>query len=196
MTITISDRQFEIIEAAGKILTTFGISGLTIKNLAKEMKFSESALYRHFTSKEEIIIVLLEYLAKNMEERYTTAISIEQSPEDKFITLFQNQFSFFNENPHFVVAVFSDGLLEESIRINEVMMKIMNVKIKHLLPIISEGQQKKIFTNSITSDELIHIVMGTFRLQMFKWRIANFQFDISRNGDNMIQVLLTLIKNK
>ncbi|PIV95430.1 MAG: TetR/AcrR family transcriptional regulator [Flavobacteriaceae bacterium CG_4_10_14_3_um_filter_31_253] len=196
MTITISDRQFEIIEAAGKILTTFGISGLTIKNLAKEMKFSESALYRHFTSKEEIIIVLLEYLAKNMEERYTTAISIEQSPEDKFITLFQNQFSFFNENPHFVVAVFSDGLLEESIRINEVMMKIMNVKIKHLLPIISEGQQKKIFTNSITSDELIHIVMGTFRLQMFKWRIANFQFDISRNGDNMIQALLTLIKNK
>ncbi|NCT10402.1 MAG: TetR/AcrR family transcriptional regulator [Flavobacteriia bacterium] len=193
---TISDRQFEIIEAAGKILTTFGISGLTIKNLAKEMKFSESALYRHFTSKEEIIIVLLEYLAKNMEERYTTAISIEQSPEDKFITLFQNQFSFFNENPHFVVAVFSDGLLEESIRINEVMMKIMNVKIKHLLPIISEGQQKKIFTNSITSDELIHIVMGTFRLQMFKWRIANFQFDISRNGDNMIQALLTLIKNK
>jgi len=196
MTITISDRQFEIIEAAGKILTTFGISGLTIKNLAKEMKFSESALYRHFTSKEEIIIVLLEYLAKNMEERYTTAISIEQSPEDKFITLFQNQFSFFNENPHFVVAVFSDGLMEESIRINEVMMKIMNVKIKHLLPIISEGQQKKIFTNSITSDELIHIVMGTFRLQMFKWRIANFQFDISRNGDNMIQALLTLIKNK
>jgi len=196
MTITISDRQFEIIEAAGKILTTFGISGLTIKNLAKEMKFSESALYRHFTSKEEIIIVLLEYLAKNMEERYTTAISIEQSPEDKFITLFQNQFSFFNENPHFVVAVFSDGLLEESIRINEVMMKIMNVKIKHLLPIISEGQQKKIFTNSITSDELIHIVMGTLRLQMFKWRIANFQFDISRNGDNMIQALLTLIKNK
>jgi hypothetical protein len=38
--------------------------------------------------------------------------------------------------------------------------------------------------------------MGTFRLQMFKWRVANFQFDISRNGDNMIQSVLTLIKNK
>jgi len=168
---TISDRQLEIIEAAGKILTTSGVSGLTIKNLAKEMQFSESAIYRHFTSKEEIIIALLEYLAQSMDERYTNAIKNEQSSEEKFTTLFQNQFSFFKKHPHFVVAVFSDGL-------------------------ILEGQQKKVFTNAITTDELIHIVMGTFRLQMYKWRVANFQFDIIRNGDNMIQAVLTLIKSK
>jgi len=64
------------------------------------------------------------------------------------------------------------------------------------MPIIKEGQQKNIFTNSITSDELIHIVMGTFRLQMYKWRVANFQFDIKSNGDNLIQAVLTLIKTK
>jgi len=193
---TISDRQLEIIVAAGKILTTSGISGLTIKNFAKEMNFSESAIYRHFTSKEDIIIALLEYLAHSMDERYTNAIKPEQTPEVKFTTLFQNQFSFFKENPHFVVAVFSDGLMEESQRINESISKIMNIKMKHLTPIILEGQQKNIFTNSISTDELIHIVMGTFRLQMFKWRVANFQFDISRNGDTMIQSVLTLIKNK
>jgi TetR/AcrR family transcriptional regulator, fatty acid metabolism regulator protein len=192
----ISARQFEIIEAAGKILTTSGVGGLTIKNLAKEMKFSESAIYRHFTSKEEIIIALLEYLAKNMDERYTNAISIDQSTEEKFKTLFQNQFSFFKNNPHFVVAVFSDGLLEESQRINETILKILSVKIKHLRPIISEGQKMKVFTNEIEIDELVHIVMGTFRLQMYKWRVADFQFDISKNGDQMIQSILTLIKTK
>jgi AcrR family transcriptional regulator len=194
MATTISDRQLEIIEAAGKILTASGISGLTIKNLAKEMQFSESAIYRHFTSKEEIIIALLEYLAENMDERYTNAISPEQSPEEKFVTLFQNQFVFFDKNPHFVVAVFSDGLMEESQRINETILKIMAIKMKHLTPIIAEGQQKRAFTNTITTEELTHIVMGTFRLQMFKWRVANFQFNIVRNGDNMIQAVLTLIK--
>lgn len=193
---TISDRQLDIIEAAGKILTVSGVSGLTIKNLAKEMKFSESAIYRHFTSKEEIIIALLEYLANSMDERYTNAISSDQSSEEKFTALFQNQFTFFKKQPHFVVAVFSDGLMEESERINETISKIMAVKIKHLMPIILEGQQMNVFTNSISADELMHIVMGTFRLQMFKWRVANFQFDINRNGDNMIQALLILIKSK
>ncbi len=196
MTDAISDRQFEIIEAAGKILTVSGVGGLTIKNLAKEMKFSESALYRHFASKEEIIIALLEYLAESMDERLTNAINNTESPEIKFIKLFQNQFAFFKKNPHFVVSVFSDGLMEESQRINETILKIMGVKMKHLMPIILEGQQKKVFTNAITTDGLVHIVMGTFRLQMFKWRIENFKFDIIRDGDNMIQSILTLIKMK
>jgi TetR/AcrR family fatty acid metabolism transcriptional regulator len=196
MTSSISDRQFEIIEAAGKILTTSGVSGLTIKNLAKEMKFSESAIYRHFTSKEQIIIAMLEYLAKSMDERYTQAISSKQTPIEKFSTLFQNQFSFFKQNPHFVAAVFSDGLMEESERINETIMKIMSIKMKHLKPIILEGQQKEVFTNSLKSDELIHIIMGTFRLQMYKWRVSNFQFDITKSGNNMIESVLILIKNK
>lgn len=193
---TISNRQLQIIEAAGKILTASGVSGLTIKNLAKEMKFSESAIYRHFTSKEEIVVALLEYLANNMDERYKDVITPDQTPEDKFTNLFQNQFLFFKNNPHFVVAVFSDGLMEESQRINEIILKIMSVKMKHLMPIILEGQKKKIFTNFISSDDLIHIVMGTFRLQMFKWRVSNFQFDITLHGDKMIQSVLKLIKTK
>lgn len=60
----ITDRQQEIIEAACKILTASGVGGLTIKNLAKEMQFSESAIYRHFASKEEIIISLLQILER------------------------------------------------------------------------------------------------------------------------------------
>ena len=94
------------------------------------MKKQESELYQDtkshticfifsfFNSKENIIIGLLEYLAKNSDKRYAEAISKEQGAEEKFKALFQNQYSFFNENPHFVVVVFSDGLMAESLRIN------------------------------------------------------------------------------
>ena len=186
----------EIIEAARKILTQYGVSGLTIKNLAREMGFSEGALYRHFDNKEEIIIALLEYLADTMNERFEQSIRSSDSPEEKFTQLFQSQISFFNEHPHFVVAVFSDGLLEENERINQIILRIMALIMTHLMPVIMEGQQKKVFTTSITTEELMHVVLGSFRLQMFKWRIARFEFDILRNGDNLIRSLLTLIKTK
>ena len=54
-----SKRQQEIIESAGKLLMEKGIKGLTTKNLAIEMEFSESALYRHFKNKEDIILLLI-----------------------------------------------------------------------------------------------------------------------------------------
>lgn len=192
---SISDRQLEIIVAAGRIMTDEGVGGLTTKKLSKEMGFSEAALYRHFSSKEKIIVAMLEYVAKRMDERYTFALSRNETPEQKFISIFQNQFTFFAQNPHFVVAVFSDGLLEASQLINQTILKIMAVKVKHLKPIISEGQKTSVFTNVITTDDLLHIVMGSIRLMMYKWRVANFQFDISRKGDELINSLLKIIKS-
>jgi TetR/AcrR family transcriptional regulator, fatty acid metabolism regulator protein len=191
-----TDRQQEILEAACKLLTTSGVSGLTIKNLAKEMQFSESAIYRHFTSKEDIIISLLEYLASSMDVRLSASVSGKQSPKEKFEAIFKNQFAFFNTNPCYVVAVFSDGLMEESQRINEVILKIMSVKMKHVKAVIVEGQQKGVFTDAIAADEMLNLVIGTFRLNMFKWRASNFQFDIISVGDKMIHSLLTLITEK
>ena len=191
-----SDKQLEIIKATGNILTSSGVSGLTIKKLAAAMHFSESAIYRHFESKEEIIYALLDFLATNMDERLTASRSINENQKEQFVRLFQNQYSFFKQNPYFVVAVFSDGLMEESQRINEMIYKIMSVKIKHLKPLLIEGQQSGVFTNAISADDLTHIVMGTFRLQMYKWRMAEFQFDIEIEGNKMIQAMLTLIHLK
>ncbi|HPR26734.1 TetR/AcrR family transcriptional regulator [Lentimicrobium sp.] len=191
----ITSRQLEIIEAAGSLLTSSGVSGLTIKNLAMAMRFSESAIYRHFASKEEIIVALLTYLADDIDQRLSNSTRYPD-PEEQLKSLFRNQFSFFKANPHFVVAVFSDGLMEESRLINEHILKLINVKIKHLIPVITEGQQKGKFTKAVATEELVHIIMGTFKLQMFKWRIANFEFDIEEEGNKMVQALLTIIKDK
>ena len=194
MTIKLTNRQEEIIESAGKIMSAKGVSGLTIKNLANEMGFSESALYRHFKSKEEIIVTMLDFLADKMNDNFTEATKGKGNAEDKFVSLFKSQFEFFAAQPFFVTAIFPDSLMDESEKINETIFKVMQVKIKHLMPVIMQGQQEKIFTDKITSEHLIHIVMGSFRLQMFKWRMNKFQFDIKLNGDQMINALLTLIK--
>jgi AcrR family transcriptional regulator len=191
----ITERQFEIIEAAGKILTREGVSGLTTKNLAKEMQFSESAIYRHFAGKEDIIVGLLDFLADNMESRLSEAVLKHNNPLQAFRAVFESQFHYFSENPFFVVAIFSDGLLEESEKINASILKIMQIKMKTLMPIIMQAQAEKIFTQKITAEEMLHIVLGTFRLQMFKWRLADFQFDIKRLGKNMTDTVLTLIMN-
>src|SRR5690554_5694138 len=122
-----SSRQIELIEAAGKILTRAGVGGLTTKNLAAEMNFSESAIYRHFSSKEEIITAMLNYLAENMEERYSKACCTNNSVEDQFRCLFENQCGFFHEHPHFVAVVFSDGLMEQSDSINKAIMRVMQI---------------------------------------------------------------------
>jgi len=189
----ISKRQHQIIDCAGKILSSAGISGLTTKNLAHEMKFSESALYRHFKSKGKIIESMLEFMAHDMDQRLGSAIDSKETPKQQFISMFVSQFNFFAKHSHFVVAAFSDGLMEESKEINMAIKKIMAVKYKHLMPIIITGQKQGLFTDKVDAKQLVHIVMATFRLLMFKWRMDDFQFNLKKEGDKQINALLILI---
>ena len=194
MSTDISIRQLEIIEAAGKILTEKGINGLTTKKLAQEMNFSESALYRHFSNKEEIIVCMLNYLALNMDQ-HTTELE-NKNPIEQLKNFFQNQVRFFESKPYFVIAVFSEGLLEESEKINHAIKSLMNKRMQLLKPIIQIGQEKRAITNDLDSDELIHILMGSVRLFMLKWRMSKFEFDIQTEGNKMLTSILKLIQTK
>jgi AcrR family transcriptional regulator len=190
----ISDRQLEIMQASGKILMEKGILGLTTKNLAKEMNFSESALYRHFKNKEAIISLLIHFLSDNITTRFEKILEKNITPEEKFIELFQNQFLFFQTNPHFIVIVLSDGLLDHSEDIKTEIMKLMQANAIIFKKMIEEGQQTGVFNQEIEIEHLVHFVMGSFRLQMLKWKLANFSFDIEKVGMKMMTNLLTLLK--
>ena len=193
---TISPRQFEIIESAGKLLSIGGISNLTTKNLANEMHFSEAALYRHFKSKDEIIISMLKYLANTMETRMSSTLDSNKDPKLLLQSLFIDQFAFFSKNRHFLVAIFSDGLWEQKEKIHSAVKEVMTIKKKYLDIIFTLGIEKGVFTSNIDKSSLIHISMGTFRLHMLKWKMNNYDFDLEKSGELIINDLLELIKNK
>jgi AcrR family transcriptional regulator len=191
-----TDRQHDLIDAAGRILTRSGVTGLTIKNLAIELGFTEAAIYRHFKSKEDIIVAMLEHLLENANDRCKAVMDSGFPPDLALLELFRSHLRYFKAHPHFVVAVFSDGLLEGAGPINDTLFKILGVNRMYLVPILVKGQQQGVFTTAMSPEQLVQLVMGSFRMEMFKWRIAQFSYDIESQGDSMLTALLALISQK
>lgn len=192
----ITKRQEEIVKSAGRILTEKGISGLTTKNLAKEMGFTESALYRHFESKENIIATMLEYITDQVGELYQKALNPEENPEENLKLLFRERLKFFANHPYFVVVVFSDGLMNDNMQIRQIILKMYSTIKEYLFPILEEGKKQNIFIQDFTTEELSDVLLGTFSIQMFKWRMADFGFNIREEGERFVEILLTLVKSK
>lgn len=190
---TTSKRQQEIIESAGKLLMENGIKGLTTKNLAQEMAFSESALYRHFKNKEDIIVLLLNYLGSNIKERLDIISENKATSGEKLKQLFSSQFQFFSKNPHFVVAILSEGLFDESEKINQSIMKIIHYKIELITKIIEVGKENNEFANSIETQEIVHIIMGSFRMMMLKWKFSKFEIDLINQGNKIMNTTIKLV---
>ena len=194
MTDSASKRQHEIIASAGKLLMEKGIKGLTTKNLAQEMGFSESALYRHFTNKEDIVVLLLQYLAASMKTRLDAIAQSEATASHKLTAVFNSQFQFFAQHPHFVVAVLSEGLFDESEKINQAIIQLVNYKTQLIAGLFEEGKQQKEFNIELATLDMVHITVGCFRMMMLKWKFSQFQIDLIQQGNAIMATNFNLMK--
>ena len=85
-----SERQIEIMEAATMRIDQYGIQELTIKNLAADLHLSEAALYRHFKSKNEILLGLLSYFIYDMNTRLAPIIEkTDENPSTLLREIFE-----------------------------------------------------------------------------------------------------------
>jgi TetR/AcrR family fatty acid metabolism transcriptional regulator len=189
----ITERQMDIIEASGRILASKGIMALTVKNLASEIGFVESALYRHFKSKEDIIVLLVKYLYNNIQNRFEPVIKEKATNKEKLEKLFKSQFVYLSENPHFVVVALSEGLIDEKDEIKNEVMKIYLYKMNVITNLFENGMEKGEWQTNLSTSDLIHFLMGGFRLLMFKWKFSHFSFDLVKEGNHMIQQFFTMI---
>jgi len=191
-----TNRQIEIIEAAGKLLMAKGVKGLTTKNLSIELGFSESALYRHFRNKEDIVVLLINYLEGNIKERLQPIYeNTNLTSSEKLLSIFNSQFTFFQQNPHFIIAILSEGLFNETDKINASILKVINYKLQLLSSIIDEGKKEGVIKTSMTTEEMVHIIVGSFRMMMLKWKFSGFQLDLITNGNSIMNTTINLLKS-
>lgn len=132
-----------------------------------------------------------------MAERLPLIASmVEIEPAIRLRRLLESQIDYLALHPYFLVAIFSDGLLNYSPMIQERMQQIMSLMCHALLRIIQDGQKDQVFIEQVAADELVHILMGSFRLRMLQWRMDDFGFDLKTSGNQHIESLILLISKK
>ena len=83
-----SPSRHEILAGAVEILNSGVYGDLTVDSLARHLKMSKSTLYKHFASKEALIIAIVEDVCGETEERVRQWIkSADTSPKDALARL-------------------------------------------------------------------------------------------------------------
>lgn len=191
----ISERQKEIIEATGFILTEQGIGGLTTKNLAARMNFSESALYRHFKNKTDILVVHIRYLFNNVKERLEGIPVAENTVQRSLEMFMESQFRFLSQNRHFVVAMLSETLLDQN-SLREVCME-MFAYVRHFFEgLMQKGMATGEIGTRFSPEAVFHCVMGAFRVVMLRWKLSDFGFDLEVEGNRIMKEVIQMALNK
>jgi AcrR family transcriptional regulator len=79
----LSPRQQVILDRALELTREAGLAGLTMKRIAERVGFTEPALYRHFPTKQDLLLGLAERMAGMLLDRVREIAASEASPRDK-----------------------------------------------------------------------------------------------------------------
>ncbi len=194
MTSELSDRQKEIIDVSLELIAEKGIQGLTIKNLAKRIGFSESAIYRHYENKIQILLAILDFFKEGSERIFANELNSDDDAMVKINRLFMNQFTIFTNSPSLVAVIFSEELFRNETVLTEKVSEIMNSNLNTVAQLIQSGQDNGEIRADVEATHLSLVVMGTLRLYVKKWHISNYSFNLIIKGNELSAAIETLIK--
>jgi AcrR family transcriptional regulator len=194
MSVYLSKRQTEIIETAIKLIGDGGIQALTIKNLSNKIGVTESAIYRHFKSRTEILETLLDSIKENIIAKYTQAAKSKKSSFEKIEDMITFQFETFSANPSFAIVILSDGLYQNEPGLRSKIYAIMEFAKKTFIGIIEEGMKLGEIRNDIPGDQMAFVIMGSVRLMINQWSLSGFSYDLKKKGDILYRTLNTLLQ--
>ncbi len=190
----ITKRQMDIVEAAIAIIARQGYKELTIKNLAQRLGLTEAALYRHFSSKGELIRTILDYF-EQLSGDVITAIGEQNLPPLERIRMFvMNRYRLFTLNPDLAKVLFSEELFKHDPSLGRHMESIIHAHRDAVIYYITAAQAEGSIRKDLDQVDLFRIFVGSMRFTVTQWNLSGQRFDLVQAGEHLFNTIVKLIE--
>ncbi len=188
-----TERQNQIIQESIQLIAEKGIQGLTIKNISKAIGITEPAIYRHFDSKNDIILGIISTM-KSSTDAELSQIDENNPTIDKIKKMIQGHTSRFIKNPSLTAIIFSEEIFNNNSILVKPIRLMMKLNQNKLISMIEKGQAAGDVRIDIKAEQISLMVIGSFRFLVSKWHIMNFDFDLKKDVDEMLNAIETVLK--
>lgn len=191
---TMNGRQLEILEAALDIMAVHGIQRMTVKNLARSLKVTEPALYRHFKSKHDLLLSMLVHYKSFLSAIIEKKVNSGQAAFDEIGSLYQEMFRNFTERPALSMVIFSEELFRYDKQLSRAVFDIIEMTHDVIEGMLRGGVRRGEIRSDVPSRQISWMVMGTMRLIVTKWRISGYALDLAGEGRKMLSYMRKVLE--
>ena len=190
----LTNRQLQIIDAAIELISEKSIQEFTIKNLSRKIGLTEGALYRHFSSKTDILLSILLLFQQDASRTIDQVCNSDHPALQQIEHIFYHHFRYFNEKPAVTAVIFSESIFQNDSRLVKEVFKLLQIHEDALYCILDKGQKNDEIRNNIDKRELSRIIIGSMRYTVTKWRLSHFSFDLIKEGGLIVKAIEDLLK--
>jgi AcrR family transcriptional regulator len=182
-------RREQIAEAALAIVAAQGVRRLSVAAVARRVGLVPSGIYRHFRSKEEVLLAVLDRIEARLGENVREAREDSPEPLEQIRGLLLRHVRFIREGRAVPRIVFSDdfhrGQPERMARVQ----KIIAGYLGHVAELVRQGQQRGTIRADLDPATAALLFLGIVVPAGVLWHVTEGGFDVTRHAERAWLIL-------
>jgi AcrR family transcriptional regulator len=181
-------RRQQIAEAALTLVADRGLNRLSVAAVARRIGLVPSGIYRHFKSKEEILLAVLDRMEARLVANVRAAHDESPDPLERLRGLLVRHIRMIREGRAIPRIIFSDeahgGHPERKLRVR----RMLNDYLGHIGQLVRQGQEEGKVRPDVDPGTVALLFMGMIVPAGIVWHLTDGGFDVTQHAQRAWEV--------
>jgi AcrR family transcriptional regulator len=171
-------RQGQIIDAARKLIIKYGSEHVTVKRIAKQVGISETAVYRHFKCKRDILSLLADHIEDSLMGDITRATAEGHVSSLEILdSVLTSHLSAIEQRRGISFQVIAEIISLGDKKLNRKLTGTINKYISRLQDLLTAGIKTGEVREDIDPEAAAMVLFGIIQGLVNIWALSNYSFD-------------------
>lgn len=182
-------RREQIVQAALELIAQHGLRRLSVGAVARRLGLVPSALYRHFRSKEEIVLACFELVRSRALQNLEAVSAASPEALERMERLLRLNVQMVRELQAIPRIIFSEGFASDHPGRRRKIYQLLQVVFARLEEVVREGQRRGEIRADLDARTLAVMFWGLMPPLVILWHVSDGRFDVTRQAEKSWQVL-------
>lgn len=187
---SILHRKERLVITAIEVIDELGIQGLSTREIARRQGVSEATLFRHYKSKNELLLGVLDHFSKFDNDILQSTKLKKLSSKEAIIYLVTSTVEYYENYPAITSIMQILDVLRYEPELTKKVKQILDNQSAIVKGLIEEAQLEGEISREADSDNLAAIIMGFRREICLKWRLLGQAFSLSKRTLSTLEMTL------
>jgi len=186
-------RQEQIKQAVLDIIYADGLKSLSTRNLAKKIGMSEGAIFRHFSTKQDIILAIIKDVQSDFIGPLRIIANSNQQPKERLNEFLCRTVKYLIENKGITMLMFSEASHNNDLELKNNLLQIFNNQKKLVSKIILDGIALGQWDEAVPVENIAMLYMGIPVSLNIELILNGGEFHADNFCQKMMQLLLKIL---
>jgi len=178
-------RKQQILDAARKLIMRSGSEHITIKNMAKEVGISDSAIYRHFKSKTEILSFLADSVVDGLIQDIEMARRVSFTSMNIIDEILRTHLSKIKQKRGLSFLVLAEIISFGDESLNKKVSDNIHSYVDRLRVVLSDGVRAGVVRQDIDLEAAALLLFGMIQGLVNIWALNAYKFDLVKRYSDL-----------